>query len=243
MIIFPAIDLHGGKCVRLYKGDFHQESVFSDNPAEIALKWENMGAKYLHVVDLDGALNGHSMNITTLKLILKAVHIPVELGGGIRSLANIDAVLSLGVQRVILGSVAVKDPTLVKTACTEFGNRIVVGIDAKDGIVAVNGWGDSSNMNAVDLAVKMGKAGVQTIIYTDISRDGTMAGVNIDGAVHLAKASGVKVIVSGGVSSLADIQAVKAHEKDGLEGVVVGKSIYTDKLDLREAIKVAAQEE
>ena len=243
MIIFPAIDLHGGKCVRLYKGDFNQETVFSDNPAEIALKWENMGAKYLHVVDLDGALNGHSMNITTLKLILKAVHIPVELGGGIRSLANIDAVLSLGVQRVILGSVAVKDPTLVKTACTEFGNRIVVGIDAKDGIVAVNGWGDSSNMNAVDLAVKMGKAGVQTIIYTDISRDGTMAGVNIDGAVHLAKASGVKVIVSGGVSSLADIQAVKAHEKDGLEGVVVGKSIYTDKLDLREAIKVAAQEE
>lgn len=243
MIIFPAIDLRGGKCVRLYKGDFHQETIFSEDPAGTALKWEKMGAKYLHVVDLDGALNGHSMNITTLKLILGAVHIPVELGGGIRSLANIDAVLSLGVRRVILGSVAVKDPELVKTACAEFGDRIVVGIDAKDGVVAVNGWGDTSNMNAPELAVKMSAAGVRTLIYTDISRDGTLSGVNIDGAVHLAKVSGAKVIVSGGVSSIDDIKAVKAHEQDGLEGVIVGKSIYTDKLDLREALQVAAEGE
>lgn len=243
MIIFPAIDLRGGKCVRLYKGDFHQETVFSEDPAGTALKWEKMGARYLHVVDLDGALNGHSMNITTLKLILGAVHIPVELGGGIRSLANIDAVLSLGVQRVILGSIAVKDPELVKTACAEFGDRIVVGIDAKDGVVAVNGWGDTSNMNAPELAVKMSAVGVKTLIYTDISRDGTMTGVNIDGAVHLAGVSGAKVIVSGGVSSIADIKAVKAHEQDGLEGVIVGKSLYTDKLDLREALRVAAEGE
>ena len=243
MIIFPAIDIRGGKCVRLLKGDFAKETVFSDKPEEMAKKWQAQGAQFLHLVDLDGALAGRPQNLATVEKILAAVDIPVELGGGIRTLESIDEVLALGVRRVILGSVAVRDPELVKTACAKYGDRIVVGIDAKDGIVAVDGWGVSGDVEATALAKEMKKAGVKTIIYTDISRDGTLSGVNVEATAKLARESGVAIVASGGVKSIADIEALKPYEKDGIEGVIVGKSIYMGTLDLTEAIEIASKED
>ena len=238
MIIFPAIDIRDGKCVRLFKGDFNQETVFSDKPEEMAEKWQAEGAEFLHLVDLDGALAGKSQNLATVKKIIAAVNIPVELGGGIRTMENIDEVLALGVKRVILGSVAVKNPELVKEACAKYGERIVVGIDAKDGIVAVDGWGVSGNVDVITLAKEMAKAEVKTIIYTDISRDGTLAGVNVEATAKLARESGINIVASGGVKSTADIKALLPYEKDGIEGVIVGKSIYMKTLDLAEAIEI-----
>ncbi|MDY4884589.1 MAG: 1-(5-phosphoribosyl)-5-[(5-phosphoribosylamino)methylideneamino]imidazole-4-carboxamide isomerase [Anaerovibrio sp.] len=243
MVIFPAIDIRGGKCVRLFKGDFAQETVFSDKPEEMAAKWEAQGGKFLHLVDLDGALAGRSVNLDVVKTIVDTVRIPVELGGGIRTMENIDEVLALGVQRVILGSVAVKNPALVKEACQKYGDRVVVGIDAKDGIVAVDGWGVSGDVEVTVLAKEMAKAGVKTIIYTDISRDGTLSGVNVEATARLARESGVKIVASGGVKSLDDIEALLPYEKDGIEGVIVGKSIYTGSLDLQEAIALVESAE
>ena len=241
MIIFPAIDIRDGKCVRLLKGDFAQETVFSDQPAEVAQQWQAQGAQFLHLVDLDGARAGHSENLATVREILAAVTIPVELGGGIRTLENIDEVLALGVRRVSLGSVAVRDPELVAAACAKYGDRIVVGIDAKDGIVAVDGWGVSGDVDVITLAKRMKQAGVRTIIYTDISRDGTLAGVNVEATAKLARESGVHVVASGGVRDVRDIEALKPYEKDGIEGVIVGKSIYTGSLSLPEALAIAAE--
>ncbi len=239
MIIFPAIDIRGGKCVRLLKGDFNQETIFSDSPADMARKWQAQGAEYLHLVDLDGALAGSSQNLAAIEEILKVVDIPTELGGGIRSMEQIDQLLAMGITRVILGSVAVKNPDLVREACTKYGERIVVGIDAKDGIVAVEGWGKSGNIGVIELAQKMKEAGVKTIIYTDISRDGTLSGVNVEATVKLAQESGVKIVASGGVKSLEDIKALKKQESVGIEGVIAGKSIYMGTLDLTAAIKIA----
>lgn len=241
MIIFPAIDIRDGKCVRLVKGDFNQETVFSDKPEEMAEKWQAEGAEFLHLVDLDGALAGKSQNLATVKKIIAAVNIPVELGGGIRTMDNIDEVLALGVKRVILGSVAVKNPNLVKKACAKYGERIVVGIDAKDGVVAVDGWGVSGNVDVITLAKEMAQAGVKTIIYTDISRDGTLAGVNVEATAKLARESGIKIVASGGVKSTADIKTLLPYEKDGIEGVIVGKSIYLKTLDLAEAIEITRE--
>ncbi len=243
MRIYPAIDIRGGKCVRLLKGDFEKETTFSDVPEEMAKKWEAMGAEYLHLVDLDGALAGMSKNLDTVKKILAAVHIPCELGGGIRSMENIKEVLDAGVERVILGSVAVKNPALVKEACAKYGERIVVGIDAKDGMVAVDGWGVSSDVKVTELAKKMKAVGVKTIIYTDISRDGTLEGVNVEATARLAKESGVKIVASGGVRSEADIRALLPHERDGIEGVIVGKSIYMGTLDLAAALAISRGED
>lgn len=243
MLIFPAIDIRDGKCVRLFQGDFAQETVFSDKPAAIAQKWEAQDAQFLHLVDLDGALTGKSCNLDTVKDILRTVHIPVELGGGIRTMEAIDTILAMGVRRVILGSVAVHNPALVREACAKYGDRIVVGIDAKDGIVAVDGWGVSGNVAVTELAKEMKKAGVKTIIYTDISRDGTLEGINIEATAKLAQESGVSVIASGGVKSADDIRALKPFAADGIEGVIVGKSIYMGTLDLQEAIEIAAEED
>ena len=240
MLIIPAIDMRKGKCVRLFKGDFARETVFSDHPEEMAMKWQSAGARFLHLVDLDGALAKKPMNLAAVERILGSVDIPVELGGGVRSLENIEEVLALGVSRVILGSVAVQNPALVKEACQKYEERIIVGIDAKDGIVAVDGWGVSGEVEAGELAKRMVNAGVRTI--TDISRDGTLTGVNAEATVALAKESGAAVIASGGVNSLDDIRRLKALEADGVCGVIVGKSIYTGALDLQEAIEIAGQE-
>ena len=236
MLILPAIDLRGGNCVRLVKGDFKQETIYSEHPEEIALRWEGEGAEFLHVVDLDGALAGEPQNMDAIKRILQAVKIPVEVGGGIRSMESIDRLLSIGVSRVILGSVAVHKEELVQEACSAYGNRIVVGIDAKKGIVATDGWETSGDISAVELAKKLGTFGLETIIYTDISRDGTLSGVNVTETAHLARASGIKVIASGGVKSISDIEELKKRECDGIIGVIVGKSIYEGTLSLTEAI-------
>lgn len=241
MIIFPAIDLRGGKCVRLFKGDFSRETIFSDNPSAVAVKWEEMGAQYLHVVDLDGALQGETKNREAIRSILGAVHIPMELGGGLRSLESIERALTGGIQRVILGSAAVENPSLVQEACHRFGDRIVVAIDARDGIVATQGWESSGNVFALDFAKQMADYGVKTVIYTDISRDGTLSGLNLEGAIELSKVSGLRVVASGGVRSLEDIRAVKAHETDGIEGVIVGQAIYSGRLDLKKALRIAAE--
>ena len=239
MIIFPAIDIRGGKCVRLTEGRFDQETIFADKPLEMAKQWVAQGAQYLHLVDLDGALKGASVNTAVIKEIVDFVDIPVQLGGGIRTIENIEHILSLGITRVILGSVAVKNPELVKEACQKFGDKIVVGIDAKNGEVAVEGWGISGGVKTEDLAKQMSAVGVERIIFTDISRDGTLTGVNVEAAAELAKLSGLKIIASGGVSSLEDIKAVKAVENSGVEGVIVGKAIYTGAVDLPAAIKIA----
>ncbi|MBB5336326.1 1-(5-phosphoribosyl)-5-[(5-phosphoribosylamino)methylideneamino]imidazole-4-carboxamide isomerase [Pectinatus brassicae] len=239
MLVIPAIDIRGGKCVRLFRGDFSKETVFSDSPAQMAKKWMDMGARYLHLVDLDGALAGKPQNIATVKDIIAAVDIPVELGGGIRTLEDIENILSIGVDRVILGSVAVHDPQLVKAACEKFGEKIVVGIDAKEGIVAVEGWEVSGNMAAQELAKRMAAVGVKNIIYTDISRDGTLLGLNIKATADLAKSSRVNIIASGGFSNLEEIEQLKKHESDGITGVIAGKAIYTGAIDLRAALKIA----
>ncbi len=239
MIIFPAIDIRGGKCVRLTEGRFDQETVFADNPVDMAVRWANEGARFLHVVDLDGALAGRSVNLGIVEEIVRTVKIPVQLGGGIRTLENINEVLNAGVSRVILGSVAVRQPELVRKACSEYGEHIVVGIDARDGQVAVEGWGVSGGIGAEDLAKRMAEAGVARIIYTDISRDGTLSGVNAESTASLARVAGIPVIASGGVSSLADIEAILKVEAEGVEGVIVGKALYTGNIRLADALSIA----
>ena len=242
MILFPAIDIRNGRCVRLTEGKFECETVFAEDPAEMAVRWADAGAEYLHVVDLDGALAGQSSNTEVIKRILAKVKMPVQVGGGIRTLANIENMLALGVTRVILGSVAVRNPELVREACQKFPGQVVVGIDAKNGEVAVEGWGIGGGIGAIELAKKMAAVGVEHIIFTDISRDGMLSGVNVEATAELAKASGVKVIASGGVSSLADLKALQAHEADGIEGCIVGKAIYTGALDLKEALAALKEE-
>jgi len=238
MILFPAIDIRGGKCVRLTEGRFDQETIFADNPMDMAVRWVSEGAEYLHLVDLDGALAGKPVNLEVIAAITKNINIPVQLGGGIRTLDTIAQILEVGVERVILGSIAVKQPELVAAACEKYGDRIVVGIDARDGIVAVEGWGITGGVGAEELAKKMAEVGVERIIYTDISRDGTLSGVNVPATVALAKAAGISVIASGGVRDLVDIEAIKKAAIDGIEGVIVGKAIYTGSLHLTDAIRL-----
>ena len=239
MTIFPAIDLRDGKCVRLLRGDFAKETIYSSNPEDVALRWVREGAEYLHVVDLDGALAGKPQNTEVIKKILSSVQIPIEVGGGIRTLETIENTLELGVKRVILGSVAVQNRSLVKEACQRYRDRVVVGIDAKDGITVIDGWGVSGGIPAVELAKELASFGLKTIIYTDISRDGTLSGVNIEATSKLAIESGVDIIASGGVKSLEDIHALKKREVDGIVGVIAGKSIYEGTLSLSEAIAAA----
>ena len=241
MVILPAIDLKGGQCVRLYQGDFSKSTVFSDYPEEMALKWQEQGAKHLHIVDLDGAKEGEPVNIFSIKKILDAIKIPIEVGGGIRTLENIEDLLEMGVERVVLGSTAIENPELIREAAREFGEKVVVGIDAKGGMVAVHGWLNVSDMTALDLAVQVGDMGISTIIYTDIAKDGTLAGHNAEATAELARRSGLAIIASGGVASLDDIKALKAHEADGIEGVVIGRALYTGALELADALKIAEE--
>lgn len=241
MIIYPAIDIRGGRCVRLTEGRFDAETVFADDPAEMALKWAAAGAEYLHLVDLDGALAGEGRNIPVIERILKSVSIPVQLGGGIRNMQAIERLLDLGVSRVILGSAAVKNPQLVEEACRSYPGQIAVGIDAKNGDVAIEGWGQGSGVSAGELAKRMAQYGVDKIIYTDISRDGMLSGVNVEATAALARACGVSVIASGGVASLEDIRRVKAVEADGVCGCIIGKAIYTGAVELKEALRLAKE--
>lgn len=241
MIIYPAIDIRGGRCVRLTEGRFDAETVFADDPAEMAVKWAECGAQYLHLVDLDGALAGSSRNLPVIKRILAAVTIPVQVGGGIRSLQTIEELLALGVERLILGSAAIKDPALVREACAKYPGHIAVGIDAKQGEVAIEGWEQGSGVAATELAKKMADYGVSTIIFTDISRDGRLSGVNAEATAALARACGLPVIASGGVAALEDIRRLQALARDGIAGCIIGKAIYTGAVDLKEALALAKE--
>ncbi|GAB4521425.1 MAG: 1-(5-phosphoribosyl)-5-[(5-phosphoribosylamino) methylideneamino]imidazole-4-carboxamide isomerase [Anaerolineae bacterium] len=242
MIVFPAIDLRGGRVVRLRQGDPGAETVFDDDPVAAALRWTAMGAEWLHVVNLDGALQSGdaSLNRQRLREIAQAVAIPIQFGGGLRSLEDVEAALEMGAARVILGTVAVRQPELVAAAVERFGaDRIVVGIDARDGRVAVQGWQELSSVDAIELARRMAASGVRRVVFTDIRRDGMLSGVNVEATAELARATGLKVIASGGVRSLDDIRALLAVAEAGIEGVITGQAIYSGALDLAEAIRVA----
>ncbi len=240
MILFPAIDLKDGTCVRLKQGEMSQSTVFNTDPAGQARTFEAQGFLWLHVVDLNGAFAGKPVNAAAIESILGAVSIPVQLGGGIRDLSTVETWLSKGVNRVILGTVAVRDPDLVREACTQFPKRIAVGIDARDGKVAVEGWSQTSEMDVIELARQFEDAGVAAIIYTDITRDGVLAGLNLPATAELARAISIPVIASGGLASLADVEALLSPEYAMLEGAISGRALYDGRLNACEALAVIA---
>ncbi|HEX6292295.1 MAG TPA: 1-(5-phosphoribosyl)-5-[(5-phosphoribosylamino)methylideneamino]imidazole-4-carboxamide isomerase [Herpetosiphonaceae bacterium] len=233
--IIPAIDIKDGRCVRLYQGDYAQITVFDQDPVDVALKWARLGAQRLHVVDLDGAKAGRPVNAQIVYAIVRAVSIPVQLGGGLRDQSAVDAALNLGVERIILGTAAVRDPQLVGRLVQQYGAQIVVGVDARDGLVAAQGWTETSHVRTEELVRRMGAIGVRSIIYTDIGRDGTLTGPDIEGVSALVQAGGPEIIASGGVARLEDLAALA---KTGAAGVIVGKALYTGAFDLPEALEV-----
>jgi len=241
MLLIPAIDLKDGKCVRLKQGDMNDSTTFGEDPAAMARRWLNAGARRLHLVDLNGAFAGKPVNEAAIKAIIKEVgdEIPVQLGGGIRDLDTIERYLDDGLSYVIIGTAAVKNPGFLKDACVAFGGHIIVGLDAKDGKVATDGWSKLSGHEVIDLAKKFEDYGVEGVIYTDIGRDGMLSGVNIEATVKLAQALTVPVIASGGLSNIANIEALCAVEPEGVEGVICGRAIYTGDLDFAAAQKRA----
>jgi phosphoribosylformimino-5-aminoimidazole carboxamide ribotide isomerase len=239
MILYPAIDLKDGKCVRLLRGEMDKATVFSDSPASQAAVFEKAGFEWLHIVDLNGAFEGKPVNESAVKSILSHVgSMQVQLGGGIRNMQMIDTWLGAGIARVILGTAALRNPLLVKEACRLFPNQIAVGIDAKDGKVAINGWAEVSDQLAVDLARKFEDAGVAAIIYTDINRDGAMAGPNLEETQNLAESISTPVIASGGISSIEDIKRYKDIETSGIDGVIIGRALYDGAIKPEDALKL-----
>lgn len=244
MILFPAIDLKDGACVRLYKGEMDQATVFNASPADQAARFIVAGCEWLHVVDLNGAFAGKPVNAEAVDAILAIAHdndVQVQLGGGIRDARTIDDWLERGIARVILGTAALHDPELVKAACRRHPGRIAVGIDARDGFVAVEGWAETSELTAENLALRFADAGVAAIIHTDISRDGAMQGANIEASAKLAEACGIPVIVSGGVAGIGDILAIAEKRDSGIIGAIAGRALYDAKLDLVEARRILAE--
>lgn len=238
MILFPAIDLKDGACVRLVRGQMSQSTTFNDDPAAQACDFAEAGFEWIHIVDLNGAFAGKPVNAEAVAAIAAAVDLPVQLGGGIRSMDTIARWLEAGVQRVILGTAALKDPDLVRRACDQYPGRIVVGIDAREGRVAVEGWAETSEMKVLDLAMRFENDGVAAIVYTDIDRDGAMQGVNVDATVDLAFALTTPVIASGGVRGISDLADLKENESAGIEGVISGRAIYDGRLDAGEALEL-----
>ena len=236
MILYPAIDLKDGRCVRLLRGDLEQETVFNDDPGDQAAQFQAAGFEWLHVVDLNGAVEGRAVNRSSVERILTSVTIPVQLGGGIRDLAAIEMWLARGLTRVILGTVALTNPDLVREAARRWPGHVAVGIDARDGRVATEGWLETSNVTALDLARAFEDAGVAAIIYTDIDRDGAMQGVNVTATAQLAAAIGTPVIASGGVSSLDDLAALKAEASSGIAGVICGRALYDGAIEPAQAL-------
>ncbi len=239
MMIIPAIDLKDGKCVRLLRGEMEASTVYGDDPVAMGRRWVDEGAEYLHVVDLDGAMSGRAVNGVAIAALCEALSIPIEVGGGIRTVARAEELIGLGAECVIFGTAALSAPEVVAAACAKFPGHIAVGIDARDGMVAIEGWTETSSTSAIDLARRVEALGASRIIYTDISRDGTQQGVNVAATRAVAEAISIPVTASGGVGSLADIVALKEHEAAGINSVIVGRAIYTGAVDLRAAIAAA----
>ena len=237
MKIYPAIDLIDGRCVRLVQGDYKQVSVYNENPAEVARGFEKIGAEFLHLVDLDGARKGTAFNDEAVKKILQAVSIPVQIGGGIRTIADIKAKLDMGITRVILGTAAVTNPDIVREAIEKFGPAVAVGVDAKNGKVAITGWTSVSESNSVSMIGDLGEMGVDSVIYTDVTKDGMMSGPNVP-MYHEVSKSKVNIIAAGGVTTIEDVAALA---KTGISGAIIGKALYLDSIDLKEAIEVAGE--
>lgn len=238
MNLYPAIDLKDGACVRLVRGEMDAATVFNQDPAEQARIFAQQGFGWIHVVDLNGAFAGRPVNAEAVEGVLAAVEIPVQLGGGIRDLAMIEGWLERGVRRVVLGTVALKDPSLVKEACRLFPGQVAVGIDARDGFVAVEGWAETSTVKTLDLALKFEDSGVAAIIYTDINRDGAMGGLNVEATADLAFALTTPVIASGGVTTLDDLRALKREEEAGIDGVICGRALYDGRIDPKAALAI-----
>lgn len=236
MHVIPAIDLYEGRCVRLLRGDERKKTVYSDNPAEMAVRWEAEGAMRLHVVDLNGAFQGRPVNSRAVAAIADRVNIPVQLGGGMRDRQTVENTFELGVDKVILGTAAVENGKLVRELVHSYGEKVIVGIDARDGMVAVKGWVQGSEKEAVQFALQMQGCGVKEIIYTDISRDGTLEGPNLESLAKMAAALSIPLVASGGVSSLEDLFSIKKMQHMGISGVIVGQALYTGKFTLKEAV-------
>lgn len=234
--IYPAIDIRGGKCVRLIQGDYNQETVYNDDPVAAALDWEAQGGRWIHLVDLDGAKAGHPVNDELIGRIAKAVKVPVQVGGGLRRDEDIERLLGLGVSRVILGTAAIEDRAFVSRVLSKYGDSIAIGIDARNGLVATRGWLETSEVKAEDLAVQLAAEGAQTFIFTDISRDGMMGGPNVEAILSLAQVSGRTVIASGGVSKPEDLERLAVHADNGIGGAIVGKALYTGSINLSDAV-------
>jgi len=242
MILFPAIDLKDGVCVRLLKGDLNRATIFNVNPEEQARDFENQGFDWLHLVDLNGAVEGGSVNSDAVSAVLKATDLPVQLGGGIRTRAALDRWINLGVQRVVLGTAALANPDFAFKACEDYPGRIVIAIDSRNGKVSVEGWTKDSDVRALDLALKFEQSGAASILYTDINRDGAMVGVNIEATIDLAFALTTPVIASGGVSSIRDLIELKSHEKVGIEGVICGRALYDGRINPAKALGIFRDE-
>lgn len=238
MIFYPAIDLKDGSCVRLLRGEMDDATVFSDNPGAQAKAFEDQGARYLHIVDLNGAFAGKPVNSEAVSSILASTQLPTQLGGGIRTLETMEFWLTAGISRIILGTIALTDPELVRNACKTFPGQVAIGIDAKDGFVATEGWAEVSSMQALELAKQFEDAGAAALIHTDISRDGAMQGPNLDASLEIARTASIPVIVSGGVSSMADIERIADLGGDILEGVISGRAVYDGLVDVAEATRI-----
>lgn len=241
MLIIPAIDIKDGQCVRLYQGEMDKETIYFESPVEAAKHWVEEGAELLHVVDLNGAVEGRPVHKLEVAAICMGFSVLVEMGGGLRSLEAVEEALATGVERVVVGTAAYEDRDFLRTVCKKLPGKIVVGIDAREGRVAVKGWKETTSMDAVELAKRCEEDGASRIIYTDISRDGTSLGVNVEETVRLARAVKIPIIASGGVASLDDIRRLKGREKDGVEGVIVGRALYSGAFTLREAIAVSKE--
>ncbi len=239
MIIIPAVDIKDGKCVRLLQGRMDAETVFSDEPAEMAKQWEDQGAEIIHLIDLDGAVGKMPKNLNAIKDILEKINVPVQVGGGIRQLDTIETYLEMGVKRVIIGTEAINNPQLVEDACEMFPEQIIVGIDARNGLVAIEGWTETTGVKAVDLAKKFEDKGVAAINFTDIHRDGMQTGPNIEETRRLAEAVSIPVIASGGVSTIDDIKNLLLLQDSGVIGVITGRALYEETLNLKEAIAIS----
>ncbi len=239
MVIIPAIDLKEGKCVRLSQGKMDESTTYSDNPVEIAVKWEAMGAKRLHIVDLDGAVSGIPKNMEIIKEIRSAVKMKIELGGGIRDIKTIEAYFSAGIDFIILGTAAIKDPELLEESCRRFPGKVIIGIDARDGMVSVQGWTEDTLTSAIDFAKRLDSTKVAAIVFTDISRDGMLTGPNIESTAELAVAVDIPIIASGGISGINDIHALLKVEHCGIFATIVGRALYTGNIDLKDCLKTA----